>query len=51
MSAGKPSRPNGPLEVDDVYDKGAVLKWDKPDDDGGLPIKEYIIEKMDLDTG
>ena len=49
--AGKPTRPNGPLVVDDVYDKGAILKWKKPDDDGGMPIKEYVIEKMDMDTG
>ena len=49
--SGKPTRPNGPLVVDDVYDKGAILKWKKPDDDGGMPIKEYVIEKMDMDTG
>ena len=51
FSSGKPTRPNGPLVVDDVYDKGAILKWKKPDDDGGMPIKEYVIEKMDMDTG
>ena len=27
------------------------MKWKKPEDDGGLPIKEYEIEKMDKATG
>lgn len=27
------------------------MKWEKPEDDGGVPIKEYEIEKMDTKTG
>lgn len=27
------------------------VSWKKPKDDGGVPIKEYEIEKMDLATG
>lgn len=27
------------------------MKWEKPEDDGGMPIKEYEIEKMDTKTG
>ncbi|KAK7065507.1 Immunoglobulin like [Halocaridina rubra] len=48
---GKPSKPKGPLEVSNVHDTGCRLKWEKPEDDGGMPIKEYEIEKMDLATG
>ena len=48
---GSPSRPKGPLEVTHVTSTGAKLGWKKPEDDGGSPIKEYEIEKMDLATG
>lgn len=48
---GKPSSPKGPLEVCDVTAKTCKLKWKKPEDDGGCPIKEYDIEKMDTATG
>ncbi|KAG1672466.1 Twitchin [Nymphon striatum] len=48
---GKPSKPEGPLEVSDVRKEGCQLKWKKPKDDGGTPIKEYLVEKMDKDTG
>lgn len=46
-----PASPGGPLEVNDVTATSAKLKWKKPEDDGGSPIKEYEIEKMDLATG
>lgn len=48
---GSPSQPGGPLEVSDVTAKSCKLKWKKPEDDGGCPIKEYEIEKMDTATG
>ncbi|XP_015183294.1 PREDICTED: twitchin isoform X5 [Polistes dominula] len=48
---GKPSPPKGPLEVSDVTNTSAKVKWQKPEDDGGVPIKEYEIEKMDTKTG
>lgn len=48
---GKPSPPKGPLKVEDVTKTGCKLKWEKPEDDGGVPIKEYEIEKMDTATG
>lgn len=50
-ATGKPSKPRGPLEVSNVHDTGCKLKWKEPEDDGGMPIKEYEIEKMDLATG
>lgn len=47
----KPDSPKGPLEVTDVTKKSCKLKWKKPEDDGGSPITEYEIEKMDMATG
>lgn len=37
--------------MSDVTKTTAKVKWEKPDDDGGSPIKEYEIEKMDTRTG
>lgn len=51
MFLGKPEKPQGPLEVTDVTKTSAKLKWKPPEDDGGCPIKEYEIEKMDTKTG
>ncbi|EDW50927.1 GM26811 [Drosophila sechellia] len=48
---GKPSSPKGPLAVSDVTANGCKLQWKKPEDDGGVPIKEYVVEKMDTATG
>ena len=48
---GKPSRPEGPLQVTDIHKEGCKVKWDKPKDDGGLPITGYILEKMEAGTG
>lgn len=47
----KPDSPKGPLEVADVTKKSCKIKWGKPEDDGGSPITEYEIEKMDVATG
>lgn len=35
----------------DVTATSAKVKWEKPEDDGGVPIKEYEIEKLDTKTG
>uniref|UniRef100_A0A1I7XRB2 non-specific serine/threonine protein kinase n=1 Tax=Heterorhabditis bacteriophora TaxID=37862 RepID=A0A1I7XRB2_HETBA len=47
----KPSSPNGPLDVLDVYADHCTLDWRAPDDDGGIPIDNYVIEKLDTTTG
>lgn len=47
----KPGSPKGPLEVSDVTKHGCKLKWKKPEDDGGIPIDHYEIEKLDPLTG
>ncbi|GIY57128.1 twitchin [Caerostris extrusa] len=48
---GKPSKPEGPLEVNDIHKEGCKLKWNKPKDDGGAPIQQYEVEKFDKETG
>lgn len=47
----KPSQPKGPLKVSDVTAEGCKLKWDAPEDDGGVPVDGYVVERMDVDTG
>lgn len=47
----KPGKPEGPLEVSDVHKEGCKVKWNKPKDDGGLPITGYVVEKQDAGTG
>lgn len=34
-----------------VHKEGCKLKWNKPRDDGGLPLTGYVVEKMDVTTG
>ncbi len=48
---GKPSRPQGPMEVEEVRAKRATVKWGAPSDDGGTPVTHFLLEKMDVDTG
>ena len=48
---GKPGSPLGPLEVYGITKNSCKLNWRPPDDDGGLPIKKYIVEMMDKATG
>uniref|UniRef100_A0A0N5A493 non-specific serine/threonine protein kinase n=1 Tax=Parastrongyloides trichosuri TaxID=131310 RepID=A0A0N5A493_PARTI len=47
----RPSKPMGPLEVSDIFEDKCTLEWKPPEDDGGMPIDHYEIEKMDLATG
>lgn len=46
----KPSKPEGPLEVTEIYKDRCHLSWKPPKDDGGLPIEHYVVEAMDLST-
>lgn len=34
-----------------MHKEGCTLHWNKPKDDGGLPITGYLVEKMDTTTG
>ncbi|PAV56317.1 hypothetical protein WR25_15732 isoform E [Diploscapter pachys] len=48
---GKPSTPNGPLDVKDVHADHCTLEWKPPDDDGGIPLEGYVVEKFDTQAG
>lgn len=47
----KPTPPQGPLEVKDVFEDNCLLEWRAPKDDGGEPIECYEVEKLDTATG
>jgi len=47
----KPSAPEGPLKVSDVHGEGCKLSWKPPEDNGGQPIENYVIEKLDEALG
>lgn len=34
-----------------VTKNGCKVQWKKPADDGGSPVREYEVEKLDLATG
>ncbi|KER21602.1 hypothetical protein T265_15051, partial [Opisthorchis viverrini] len=47
----RPSKPRGPLLLTSLSANKCTLEWDPPDDDGGKPIKHYVVEKMDTEDG
>lgn len=51
LPSDKPGKPEGPLEALDILKDQCGLMWDKPKNDGNCPIKHYVIEKMEVDTG
>ena len=51
LLSGKPTAPEGPLEVSDVWKDHCRLSWKAPKDDGGEPLKHYKVQKMDTTTG
>jgi hypothetical protein len=49
--ADKPLPPQGPLDVSDITPETCSLSWKPPLDDGGSPITNYVVEKLDPFTG
>jgi hypothetical protein len=45
-----PGSPRNP-QVDSVSDESVALSWQPPEDDGGSFITNYVVEKLDPDTG
>lgn len=43
----RPTPPQGPLDVSDITPDTCTLSWKAPLDDGGSPITNYVVEKMD----
>lgn len=42
----RPSPPKGPVEVLECTSCAIELKWNPPSNDGGSPVKNYIIERQ-----
>ncbi|RUS90387.1 hypothetical protein EGW08_001882, partial [Elysia chlorotica] len=45
--ATKPSKPKGPIVVKDVNRSSCTIQWSPPEDDGGAPLKNYLVEKRE----
>ncbi len=43
----EPSKPRGPLKIYDIYAEGCTCEWSAPEDDGGTPITQYLVEKAE----
>jgi hypothetical protein len=43
----EPSKPKGPLKVDDIYAEGCSCEWGPPEDDGGTPVTHYLVLKAE----
>ena len=43
----EPSKPRGPMKINDIVADGCLAEWSAPEDDGGTPITQYIIEKAE----
>lgn len=43
----KPGKCNGPLKVISMNKDRCMLAWEKPEDDGGSDVSNYILEKCE----
>lgn len=42
-----PSKPVGPIKIVEVTKNSVTIQWNPPEDDGGITLKSYLIEKRD----
>ncbi|KAK5889762.1 hypothetical protein CesoFtcFv8_013349 [Champsocephalus esox] len=47
ITLGPPSKPLGPIRLDEVRAESITISWDEPNDDGGGDIACYTVEKKD----
>ncbi|KAF3843851.1 hypothetical protein F7725_002700 [Dissostichus mawsoni] len=47
ITLGPPSKPIGPIRLDEVRAESITISWDEPNDDGGGDIACYTVEKRD----
>ena len=50
LHVDKPSAPQN-LRVTAVNKDSVSLEWDEPGQDGGAPVKRYVVEKADVKRG
>jgi len=46
-----PGAPEGPVEISDIDADACSLSWNKPLEDGGSNITNYVVEKCDVTRG
>lgn len=46
-----PGAPEGPVEISDIDSDACSLSWNKPLEDGGSNITNYVVEKCDVSRG
>lgn len=46
-----PGPPQGPVEISDIDSDACSISWNKPLEDGGSNITNYVVEKCDLSRG
>lgn len=47
ITLGPPSKPVGPINLDEVRAESIMISWEEPNDDGGGNITCYTVEKRD----
>lgn len=47
ITLGPPSKPVGPILLDEVRAESITISWEEPNDDGGGDINYYTVEKRD----
>ena len=47
----RPTPPLSPLDVSDITPDSCTLSWRPPSDDGGSPITNYVVERMEVSMG
>uniref|UniRef100_A0A8C5TSA8 Titin n=1 Tax=Malurus cyaneus samueli TaxID=2593467 RepID=A0A8C5TSA8_9PASS len=47
----KPDKPVGPIVIESILKNSVVISWKPPEDDGGVMITNYIIEKREAKEG
>lgn len=47
ITLGPPSKPKGPIKLDEIKADSMVLSWGAPEDDGGGEISGYSVEKRE----
>uniref|UniRef100_A0A670Y1P8 Titin n=1 Tax=Pseudonaja textilis TaxID=8673 RepID=A0A670Y1P8_PSETE len=47
ITLGPPSKPKGPIKLDEIKADSMILSWNPPEDDGGGEITGYSVEKRE----